>query len=191
MRMEMPVQQSSGFVNGVDMGKLESTLNSIKHDPDLAAFRFHIVNEWISGTKSETSAQRIDGGPQIFIRTEPFKMRADQPYVLMGTDSAPCAIVSLLHSLASCLSISIVYAASRNGICIDKMSIVLEGDMDVQGILGLSDVIRPGLKKLEVHIDIDSNAPAEQIREIVHYAQKHSPVLDTLINHMELDINLA
>lgn len=189
--MDVPVPQIKGFVNGVDVGKLEATLAAVNNDPELAAFRFHIVNDWLKGTKTETSAQRIDGGPQVIIRTEPFKLTSDQPCVLMGADSAPCAVVSLMHALASCLTTSIVYAASRQQITIRKMSIVLEGDVDIQGLLGLAEDIRPGLQKVDLDIKIDAEAPKEKIEEIVHYARKHSLVLDTLINQMELDIKLS
>ena len=191
MHMEMPLQEVKGFINGVDVGKLEATIDAVNNNPDLAAFRFHIANEWIKGTKTETAAQRIDGGPQILIRTEPFKMHSDQPGVLMGTDTAPSAAVSLMHALASCLSTSIVYTASLRGIEIKKMSIILEGDVDIQGILGISEQIKPGLKNLDMDIRIDSAAPKEEIEDVVQYAQKHSMILDTLINQMDLDINLV
>ena len=189
--MEMPLKEVIGFINGVDVGKLEATIDAVNNNPDLAAFRFHIANEWINGTKTETAAQRIDGGPQVLIRTEPFKIRSDQPCVLMGADTAPCAAVSLMHALASCLSTSIVYAASLRGIEIKKMSIILEGDVDIQGVLGISEQIKPGLTNLDLDIRIDSNSPKQEIEEIVQYAQKHSMILDTLINQMNLDINLV
>ena len=188
--MEMPLQEVKGFINGVDVEKLEATIDAVNNNPDLAAFRFHIANEWIKGTKTETAAQRIDGGPQILIRTEPFKIHSDQPGVLMGTDTAPCAAVSLMHALASCLSTSIIYTASLRGIEIKKMSIILEGDVDIQGILGISEQIKPGLKNLDMDIRIESAAPKEEIEDVVQYAQKHSMILDTLINQMDLDINL-
>ena len=109
----------------------------------------------------------------------------------MGMDTAPCAAVSLMHALASCLSTSIVYTASLRGIEINKMSIILEGDVDIQGILGISEQIKPGLRNLDLDIRIDSNAPKQEIEEVVQYAQKHSMILDTLINQMDLDINLV
>ena len=58
MHMEMPLQEVKGFINGVDVGKLEATIDAVNNNPDLAAFRFHIANEWINGTKTETAVLR-------------------------------------------------------------------------------------------------------------------------------------
>lgn len=38
MQMDVPVPQIKGFVNGVDVGKLEATLAAVNNDPELARF---------------------------------------------------------------------------------------------------------------------------------------------------------
>lgn len=177
-------------VNGVDVQKLEATIEAINKNPDLGEFTFHATNEWVDGAHSKTVIERTDGGPEVMVRSEPFVVDSDQPGVLMGNDGAPNAVTMLLHALASSLSVAIVYNAAARGIEIDKLSISIDGDIDLHGFLGLSQEVRPGFQDVRVEVDLRSDAPRAKVEELVRYAQKVSPVVDTLRNRIPLEISL-
>lgn len=183
-------EENARVVNGVDVQKLEATIEAINQNPDLAEFTFHATNEWIDGAHNKTTIERTNGGPEVMVRSEPFVVHSDQPAVLMGKDKAPNAITMLLHALASSLSVAIVYNAATREIPIDKLSISIEGDVDLHGFLGLSQEVRPGFQDVRVEVDLQSDAPRAQLEELVKYAQKVSPVVDTLRNRIPLEINL-
>jgi uncharacterized OsmC-like protein len=189
--MDTMHDEAKRFVNGVDVQKLESTIESINKDPDLASYSFHAVNEWVDGAQSKTIVHRFDGGNEQVERSSPFVIHSDEPDVLMGTDSAPNAIVSLLHSLASCLSVTIVYNASVRGITLDKLNISLEGDVDLHGFFGLSKEVRPGMQDVRVKVDVRSDASRAEIEDLVRYAQKVSPIIDSLRNRIPVEIEIA
>jgi hypothetical protein len=62
----------------------------------------------------------------------------------------------------------------------------LEGDLDVQGFLGLSDKVRRGYKEIRVHFAIKSNAPTEELSELIRL----SPVLDIVSNPVPVSIQI-
>ena len=178
-------------INGMDVKKLEETIQAINADPDMASFTFHAVNEWVDGTQSRTTVEKFEGGNQAVHRDQPFTLKADQPAILLGEDSAPNSIVTLLHSLASCLSVTIVYNAVARGIPIDKLSISMEGDVDLHGFLGLSKEVRPGFQDVRVKVDLRSDAPREEVESLLRDSQKRSPILDSLRNRIPVEVELS
>lgn len=58
----------------------------------------------------------------------------------------------------------------------------VEGDLDVQGFLGLSDSVRPGYEGVRVRYHVLSDASSEQLSDLMAHVQKTSPVLDIVRN---------
>jgi uncharacterized OsmC-like protein len=183
-------QEPTKIVNGIDVRKLNSTIEAISKDPDLASFEFHVINEWVDGAKSRTTVDKLQRADQTIALRQPYVIQADEPIELVGSDSAPSAIISTLHALASCLSVVIAYNAAMRNINIDKLTIEIEGDVDVHGFLGLSTEVRPGFQDIRVEVDLKSSAPRSEVEELVRYAQKVSPLVDTLRNRIPVEINL-
>ena len=67
----------------------------------------------------------------------------------------------------------------------------MEGDIDLRGILGLSDQVRNGYERLRITFDIAGDAPAEKLRQIVEQAFARSAVFDVLTNGVPVDVNIA
>ena len=58
----------------------------------------------------------------------------------------------------------------------------LEGDIDLQGFLGLSKDVRRGFKDIRVMFDIDADCDDSGKQELIEMAQAYSPVFDMLSN---------
>ena len=184
-------QELKHSINGVDVQKLEETIQAINEDPDMASFSFNAVNEWVDGARSKTTVQRYMGGNQTVEREQPFVLESDEPASILGGDSAPNSIVSLMHSLASSLSVTIVYHAASRGIAIDKLTITVDGDVDLHGFLGLSKEVRPGFQDLRLIVDLRSDAPREEVEDLLRYSEKRSSILDSLRNRIPVEVELA
>lgn len=184
-------QELKHNINGVDLGKLEATIQAVNEDPDMASFTFNAVNEWVDGARNRTVVHRYTGGNKLVERQQPFVLESDETPFLLGEDSAPNPIMMLLHSLASCLSVTIVYNAAMRGIAIEKLSISMEGDIDLHGFLGLSNEVRPGFQDVRVIIDLTTDAPRGQIEDLIRYAEKRSPILDSLRHRIPVEVELA
>ena len=177
--------------NGVDTDTLFGTLDAIKADPELARFQFRARNEWIDGAHNRTTIRDLYAAKQEDTsRVKEFVIDAGEPAILLGNDTGPNPAEYLLHALAACLTTSIVYIAAARGVRLSEVESTLEGDMDVQGALGLSDDYRNGFENIRVSFRIKGDAPEEKLREVVARAQQRSAVFDIVTNGVPVQVDV-
>jgi uncharacterized OsmC-like protein len=178
--------------NGVDTEQMFGTLDAIKADPSLAAFRFRVRNEWVDGAHNRSTMQHFYGaGQEDTSRPEPFVIEAGEPAVLLGHDTGPNPAEALLHALAACLTTTLVYVAAARGVRLTAVESTLEGHMDVRGCLGLSDEPRNGFERIRVSFHIEGDAPPEKLHRIVARAQARSAVYDMVAHGVPTDIEVT
>ncbi|MEZ5317176.1 MAG: OsmC family protein [Vicinamibacterales bacterium] len=78
--------------------------------------------------------------------------------------------------------------AAARGIELQSVESRVEGDMDLQGILGLSKDVRNGYDKLRVTFDVTGKATPEELRQIVEQSRARSAVYDVLSNGTSIDL---
>ena len=66
----------------------------------------------------------------------------------------------------------------------------VEGDIDLQGILGLSDKVRNGFQAIRVDYTVKGDASEEKLRQIVDQARARSAVFDILTGHVPVTIEV-
>ncbi len=71
---------------------------------------------------------------------------------------------------------------------LEEVKSTVEGDIDLQGILGLSDEVRNGYQKIRVNFTIKGDAPEEKLRQIVEQSRARSAVFDVLTNGTPVEI---
>jgi len=178
--------------NGVDTAQLYGTLDAIKGEPSIARFQFRARNRWIDGAHNRTTIRDFyAAGQEDTSRQEAFVMDAGEPAILLGTDTGANPAEYLLHALAACLTTSIVYVAAARGVRLTRVESSLEGDMDVQGALGLDDDYRNGFEQIRVSFHVEGDAPEEKLRELVVRAQQRSAVFDMVLNGLPVTVELA
>lgn len=173
-------------VNGVNVERLGETAKTLKHDPELAAFRFRASNRWEDGGLNHTTIQDFHGTGQEFQHADRFVAHADEPPVLLGGDQAPNPVEHLLTALASCMTTSMVYHAAVRGIEIEEVDSELEGDIDVRGFMGLSDEVRKGYENIRVTFHVKSDGSVEQLAECA----KYSPVYDVVSRGTNVELTI-
>jgi uncharacterized OsmC-like protein len=177
--------------NGVDVPTLFATLDAVKGSPQIAQFQFRATNEWISGTHNRSTIQGFYGaGQEDTTRTEPFYYDADHPAVLVGTGHGPTPVEFLLHAIAACLTSGLANIAAARGITLRRVSSTVEGDIDLLGILGLSDEVRNGYRQIRVRFDVDGDATAEELAALVERSRRRSAVYDVLSNGTDVQIDV-
>jgi uncharacterized OsmC-like protein len=170
-------------VNGLDAEELSGIMDTLRNNPEAARLRHRIHNRWMGGTHSRTLVDGFWlGGKEDRTRTKKFELDSGEPAPLLGEDDGPGATESLLHALASCLNATLIYHATARGVQIEELEIELEGELDLRGVLGLSDQVRNGYEGIQATFIVKADASREQIEELVHLAQKHSPVYD-MVTH--------
>jgi uncharacterized OsmC-like protein len=177
--------------NGVNTPVLLATINAVKAQPALAAFQFRATNRWVTGTCSETRIESFYGAGGEQQHVTEFKYGADHPNVLVGEDRGPTPVEFLLHGLASCITAGIGNIAAARGVTLTSVESVVEGDIDLQGILGLSNTVRNGYEQIRIRFEIAGDAPADKLREIVEQARARSAVYDVLTNGVRVDVSIT
>jgi uncharacterized OsmC-like protein len=176
--------------NGVNTPLLLGTIDVVRGQRDLAKFQFRATNEWQSGTHSRTRIESFSGAGGEHAHKMAQVFDGDHPAVLAGDDNAPTPVEFLLHALATCLTAGIANIAAARGVTLTSVRSTLEGDIDLQGILGLSTDVRNGYQKMRVHFAIRGDASTEKLRELVMQSRARSAVYDVLTNGTSIDITV-
>ena len=176
--------------NGVDTPTLFATLEAVKGQPELAKFQFRATNRWIRGTNSRSRIEPFKGAGGVHAHKGVHEYDADHPAVLVGGDQAPTPVEFLLHAIAACITSGIANIAAARGVTLTEVSSTVEGDIDLLGILGLSDQVRNGYQKIRVSFDIKGDAPPEKLRQIVEQSRARSAVYDVLSNGVPVEITI-
>jgi uncharacterized OsmC-like protein len=178
--------------NGVDVPTLFATLDAVRGAPDLADFRFRARNTWISGTHNRSTIQGFYGaGQEDTSRTEPFVYDADHPAVLVGNGHGPTPVEFLLHAIGACLTSGLANIAAARGVTLTRVESTVEGDIDLLGILGLSDDVRNGYRQMRVSFVIEGDASPEQLAALVEQSRRRSAVYDVLTNGTDVVIDVT
>ena len=176
--------------NGVDTPTLFATLEAVKGQPELAKFQFRATNRWIRGTNSRSRIEPFKGAGGVHAHKGVHEYDADHPAVLVGGDQAPTPVEFLLLAIAACFTSGIANIAAARGVTLTEVSSTVEGDIDLLGILGLSDQVRNGYQRIRVSFDIKGDAPPEKLRQIVEQSRARSAVYDVLSNGVPVEITV-
>lgn len=175
--------------NGVDTATLFATLDAVEGDTDLAKFQFRATNRWLSGTHNQSTIHAYHGAKQELTHRQQFTFDADHPPVLVGSDNGPTPVEYLLHALAACITAGIANIAAARGVALTEVSSTVEGDIDLLGILGLSDQVRNGYQRIKVSFVVRGDDP-EKMRFIVEQSCRRSAVMDVLTNGVPVSIDV-
>src|SRR5262245_39061142 len=176
-------------LNGVDTPTLFATIDVVKGAPALARFQFRARNEWLSGTHTRTTIDSFSGAGGEQSHASAFSVDADHPKLLVGGDQGPLPVEFLLHALASCITAGIGNVAAARGVKLTKVESTIEGDINIQGILGLAPV-RNGYERIRIHFNIEGDAPAETLKKIVEQGRARSAVFDVLANGVPVEMTV-
>lgn len=177
-------------LNGVNTPALFATINAVAANPPLAKFQFRATNRWIAGTHSRGTIETYFGAGGEQPRKRSFTLEADHPAVLVGEDNAPLPVEYLLYGLASCIISGVANIAAARGVTLTEVEATVEGDLDVRGILGLSNEVRNGYEKIRANFTIKGDAPEEKLRQIVEQSRARSAVFDVLTNGVDVAIGI-
>jgi uncharacterized OsmC-like protein len=167
-----------------------ATINAVKATPALAKFKFRASSRWVEGTYTESKVESFSGAGGEHAHQTQFTYAADHPAVLVGQDRGATPIEFLLHGLASCITAGIGNIAAARGVTLTSVESRVEGDIDLQGLLGLSKDVRNGYERIRITFDIKGDAPAEKLREIVEQSKSRSAVFDVLTKGVPVEVTI-
>jgi uncharacterized OsmC-like protein len=176
--------------NGVDTAALFATLDAVKATPEIAKFQFRATNRWVSGTHNRSTIHGFYGAGQEMTHRQASTFDADHPEILVGADNAPTPVEYLLHALAACLTSGLANIAAARGVNLTSVESTVEGDIDLLGILGLSEQVRNGYQGIKVSFRLQGDDP-DKLRQVVEQSRLRSAVYDVLTNGVPVTIDVA
>ena len=181
---------ASSVNNGVNVDALVAARQALTEAPQAAQFKWRARCEWKNGTHSHSTVEGFYGLGQEQARKKSFNFDADHPEVFASEDIGATPVEYVLVGLASCLTAGIAAVAQYRGIQLKKVAATIEGDMDLQGILGIDGDVRNGFDGIRVTYDIDADASREDIEALVAQSQKRSAVFDIVTNPTNVTVSV-
>ncbi len=175
-------------LNGVNTPALLATIGVVAGQPALAKFQFRAHGQWKSGTHMQGTMLGFSGAGGDHTHKFATMAHTDHPAVLCGEDEGPTPVEWILHGLAGCLTAGIANIAAVRGVKLHSVEAMVEADIDLQGILGLSDVVRNGFSDVRVTFKVAGDAPTETLKALVMQSKARSAVFDILTNGVPVSI---
>src|ERR1700723_2669764 len=98
-----------------------------------------------------------------------------------GTGTGACSGDLLLGALAACAQITCQMVAAAMGIPTESIDVTVEGDLDLQGTLGISKETPVGFESIRVKFDVRApQATAEQLAALQAKTEQYCVVMQTL-----------
>ena len=116
----------------------------------------------------------------------------DEPPVLLGEDTAPNPSEAVLAALGSCLAVGIHANAVARGICIERLEVELEGDINITSVWGTGDLSEKpvGFTAVRAKVTLEADRPKAELAQLVDHARNWSPVANTLTRPVPLAVSL-
>ncbi len=113
----------------------------------------------------------------------------DQPAADGGSNAGPTPLEYLFVALAGCIGSIGRIVAMQKQLPVRGMTISVEGDLNVDGLLGKGADIPVGFSEIRVSVDIDADMTAEAKEAYVHEMDARCPVSWNLLNASSVKIS--
>ncbi|MEX0994656.1 MAG: OsmC family protein [Balneolaceae bacterium] len=134
-----------------------------------------------------SATSKLNDGFLVDVNIRDFNFQSDEPADLGGTDKGPNPVEYVLGALAACQEIVVKAHATVLGINISELTVEVEGQLDLQGFLGLSDN-RPGFKHVNFVTTIKTDeTDSEKLKKLENLTFNNCPVLDIIQNPTSVD----
>ncbi len=172
------------MLNNVNIAGLSEFTNEVKEQPIEGKASYGVELNWESGTKTKVRTKNMIVGEHKLVRN--FEFTIDEPSELLGVNSAPNPAEYMLGGMAGCMAVTFMAGATAMDIQVEKLKLEIDGELDLQGFLGLNDEVNPGFPELKFIFHVKGNGTQEQYQKLMDRVTKHSPNCNTIKNEVKL-----
>src|SRR4051794_39620123 len=109
-----------------------------------------------------------------------------------GAGTAACSGDLLLGALAACAQITCQMVAASMELPVNGIDVVVEGDLDLRGTLGVDRDAAVGFEEIRTRFEIDApQASDEDLDSLLRKTERYCVVLQTLAGQPRLDTQLV
>lgn len=172
------------MLNNINIAGLSEYTNEVKADSIEAKASYGITLDWISGTKTKVSTKNMILGNHKIVRD--FEFTIDEPTQLLGANHAPNPAEYMLGGLAGCMAVTFMAGATAMKIKISELKIEIDGELDLNGLLGINKEVTPGFPELKFIFHVKGDGTQEQYDTLIERVTKHSPNFNTIKNEVRM-----
>ena len=170
-------------MHNVNVDALEQTVAKAEQDPSAVKQRVSFGGEW----------QTEEGRPQFRASIpvpngDPVIFEADFPPPMGGTGSAPNPLAYCFWGGLACYAMTYAQEAARQGIELRGVRARTEAEVDQSRALGVTE--SPPVDQIDWHLEIDADAPREQLEALKQLADDHCPGVWCVQNPVNLRTHL-
>jgi len=103
-----------------------------------------------------------------------------------GDGMAACSGDMLLQALVACAGVTLRAVATSLEIPVRGGQLRAEGDLDFRGTLGVAKDAPVGFSAIRLHVDLDSDASAEQLDTLLRLTERYCVVYQTLTHSPDI-----
>ena len=105
-----------------------------------------------------------------------------------GSGTAACSGDLLLGALAACAQLTCQLVATAMGIPTRQIEVTVDGDMDLQGTLGISKEVPVGFEAIRVQFKLDApEATPDQLRALQEKTEQYCVVMQTMLHPPKIE----
>ena len=165
-------------MNAQELKAMQAPLKErYKQDPSSA-----VITLRAEGRIGEGIACRVDTGKAL--------VEAGLHPATGGSGLQACSGDMLLEALVACAGVTLKAVATAMGIELKDAKLTAEGDLDFRGTLGVAKDAPVGFREIRLKLDLDSNAPAEQLKKLTELTERYCVVMQTIRNAPPVKVSL-
>ena len=99
-----------------------------------------------------------------------------------GSGLELCSGDMLLEALVACAGVTLKAVATALEVPLKSAKVSAEGDLDFRGTLGVAKDAPVGFREIRLKLDLDADAPEEQLKKLVELTERYCVVMQTIRN---------
>jgi uncharacterized OsmC-like protein len=165
-------------MNADELRALQAPLKALyKEDPNAG-----VVTLRAKGTLSDSNVScKVDTGRAM--------VEAGLHPATGGDGLSVCSGDMLLEALAACAGVTMKAVATAIGVELRSGKVLVEGDLDFRGTLGVSREAPVGFKAIRLAFELDTSATEEQLASLLKLTERYCVVFQTLRTTPVLSVN--
>ena len=176
------------ILNGWNIEAMNEAVDAVRQTPEAGRLRWQSEVKWDGGFGLDVRTCRIEQLGEVMERR--FTLRGDHPPELLGENTGPTAVETMLAALGACVAGTFAAQATARGVNLRSLKIDVDGTIDLNGFFGLK-AVPPGLSDVRLSLQVDSDADESVLQEILEDSCSHSPVFDTMTRPVGVSARFA
>jgi len=141
--------------------------------------------------KTVSVEAKLDDRFKVEVKAGNHTLFIDQPQAGGGADAGPTPVEYMFASMAGCIGTVARIVAKQKRIELKGLDVKIEGDFDVETLLGKCKDNRAGFQDIKIILNIDADLSKEDKEAFIHEVECRCPVSDNVCNATPVKVEIV